>query len=136
MLIAALTAFLLIHFSAHSSAVSPQLDQTAQLIRKDVQDEARQKQALAIVDQMKGVTKSYAKQREGSMNALNALLGKRQTPASEIERAGQPLISADRVTAETLLDLRFQLKSVLTPSEWALVFPGPAADAAGKRKSA
>ncbi len=135
MLIAALTAFLLIHFSSHSSAVTPQLDQTAQLIQKDVSDEVRQKQALAIIDQMKAVTKSYAKQREGSVNALNALLAKRQTPVSEIERAVQPLVADDRMAAEKLLDLRFQLKSVLTPSEWAMVFPAPAADAAGKTNS-
>jgi hypothetical protein len=135
MLIAALTAFLLIHFGSHSSAVTPQLDQVAQLLQKDVSDEAGQKQALAIVDQMKAVTKSYAKQRVGSVDALNVLLAKRQTPIGEIEHAAQPLITDDRAAAEKLLDLRFQLKSVLTPSEWAMVFPAPGADVPGKKRS-
>jgi|RhiMethySRZTD1v2_1073278.scaffolds.fasta_scaffold352470_1 hypothetical protein len=135
MLIAALTAFLLVHFGSHSSAVTPGLDQTAMLIQKDVADETRRKQALAIVAEMKTVTKAYAKQRDNSIDALNALLGKRETPANEIERAAQPLVADDRASAEKLLDLRFQLKSVLTPSEWTMVFPAPATQAAGKKTS-
>jgi|SRR6185295_14653392 len=135
MLIAALTAFLLVHFGSHSSAVTPGLDQTAMLIQKDVADETRRKQALAIVAQMKTVTKAYAKRRDNSIDALNALLGKRETTANEIERAAQPLVADDRASAEKLLDLRFQLKSVLTPSEWTMVFPAPATQPAGKKSS-
>ncbi len=131
MLIAALTAFLLIHFASHSAALTTPLDQTATLIQKDVGDEARRKQALAIVDQMKAVIKANAKQRENSVDALNALLSKRETPVSAIERAAQPLVADDRASAEKLLDLRFQLKSVLTPSEWTMVFPAPATRPAG-----
>jgi hypothetical protein len=136
MLIAAITAFLLIYFGSHSAAVTPQLDQTAMLIQKNVADEASRKQALAIVDQMKAEAKAYAKQLGKSIDALNRALAKRVTPASDIERAAQPLVAADRASAEKLLDLRFQLKSVLTPSEWKMVFPAPAADAAGKKKTA
>ena len=66
MLIAALTAYLLIHFGSHSLAVTPEQDQTAELIKKDVVDEARQKQALAIVDQMKAATEAYAQRRDKS----------------------------------------------------------------------
>jgi hypothetical protein len=136
MLIAAITAFLLIHFGSHSAAVTPQLDQTAMLIQKDVADEARRKEALAIVEQMKAEAKAYAKQREKSVDALNGVLAKRTTPTSDIERAAQPLIADDRASAEKLLDLRFQLKSILTPDEWKMVFPAPAADASAKRNHA
>jgi hypothetical protein len=136
MLIAAITAFLLIHFASHSPAVTPQLDQTAMLIQKDVADEARRKEALAIVEQMKGVAKASAKQREKSVDALNDVLAKRTTPTSDIERAAQPLVADDRASAEKLLDLRFQLKSILTPDEWKMVFPAPAADASNKTKHA
>jgi ERCC4-type nuclease len=86
MLIAALTAYLLIHFGSHSLAVTPELDQTAELIKKDVADEARQKQALAIVDQMKAATKAYAQRREKSIDSLNGVLAKRTTPSSAIVR--------------------------------------------------
>jgi hypothetical protein len=136
MLIAALTAYLLIHFGLHSAAMTPQLDQTAALIQKDIADEAHRKQALAIVDQMKAEAKAYAKQREKSIGALNGVLSQRSAPTSEIERAAQPLVADDRASAEKLLDLRFQLKSVLTPYEWRLVFPTPAAEASGKKKNA
>jgi hypothetical protein len=136
MLIAAITAYLLIHFGSHSAAMTPQLDQTAALIQKDVADETHRKQALAIVDQMKAEAKAYAKRREKSVDALNGVLSKRTALTSEIERAAQPLVADDRASAEKLLDLRFQLKSVLTPDEWKRVFPAPAADATGKKKSA
>ena len=134
--IAALTAYLLIHFGTHTSALTSQLDQTAALIQKDVADEAHRKQALAIVDQMKAEGKAYAKQRENSVETLNGVLAKRTTPASDIERAAQPLIADDRASAEKLLDLRFQLKSVLTPDEWKRVFPAPAADTSSKKRNA
>jgi hypothetical protein len=136
MLIAAITAYLLIHFGSHSAAMTPQLDQTAALIQKHVADEAHRKQALAIVDQMKAEAKAYAKQRDKAVGALNGVLSKRTAPTSEIEQAAQPLVADDRASAEKLLDLRFQLKSVLTQDEWKKVFPASAGDAAGKKKSA
>lgn len=135
MLIAAITAYLLIHFGSDSTAMTPPLDQTVALIQKNVADEAHRKQALAIVDQMKAEANAYAKQREKSVGALNGVLSKRAAPTSEIEQAAQPLIADDRASAEKLLDLRFQLKSVLTPDEWKKVFPAAAADAAGKKRS-
>ena len=136
MLIAAITAFLVIHFGLLSSGVTGPFDQTAALIKKDVADEARQAQALAIVDQMKSETKAYAAKREKSLASLGKLVAKRATPTSEIERAAQPLIAEDRASAERLLNLRFQLKSVLTAGEWAKIFPAPATEAAGRKKPA
>jgi siderophore synthetase component len=136
MLIAALTAYLLIHFGSHSSAMTQQLDQTAALIQKDVADEAHRKQALAIVDQMKAEGKAYGKELEKSVAALNGVLSRRAAPTSEIERAAQPLVADDRASAEKLLDLRLQLKSVLTPDEWKKVYPAQAADTTGEKKSA
>jgi len=38
-------------------------------------------------------------------------------------RASQTLVAEDRTAAEKLLDLRFQLKSVLAASEWVKVVP-------------
>jgi hypothetical protein len=135
MLIAALTAYLLIHFGSHSLAVTPEQDQTAELIKKDVVDEARQKQALAIVDQMKAATEAYAQRRDKSIDSLNGVLAKRTTSSSAIVSAAQPLITDDSATAEKLLDLRFQLKAVLTESEWAKVFHAPTASRPAAKRS-
>jgi hypothetical protein len=135
MLIAALTAFLLLHYGSHSTALTNQLDQTPALIKQAVKDETRQKQALAIVAQMKAIATASAKEREKTVDSLNQLLAKRELPTSDIERAAQPLITEDRATANKLLDLRFELKSVLTRSEWALVFPGPANSPDGAKKA-
>ena len=57
------------------------------------------------------------------MDVLDRLLAIRTTPAAEIERAGQPLIDEDHARAAKLLNLRFELKSVLTANEWEKVFP-------------
>ena len=81
MLIAALTAFLLLHYGSHSSELTNQLDQTAARIKQDVADDARKKQALAIVANMKTIASASAKQREKSVDALNKLLAKRDVDA-------------------------------------------------------
>ena len=86
----ALTAFLLYHFGSHTVALTPPLDQAAALIQKDVADETRRKQALAIVDQMKATIKASAEQRSESVDSLNDLLAKRTTPASQIGEAARP----------------------------------------------
>jgi hypothetical protein len=137
MLIAALITYLLIHYdsSSNSPALLWPYEQTEKRIKQDVADEARQKQALEIVEQMKTVNKAYAKQREKSVEALAKLEGIRDTPVAALERAAQPLVAEDRATAEQLLVLRFQLKSVLTASEWAKVLPAPTTAAAAARKS-
>ena len=135
MLIAALTAFLILHFGGHSSSVAAPFEQTAASIKKYVADETRQKQALALVAQMKTQSTDYMQRREKLIEALAKLTAKRATQASEIQSAAQPLIADDRATAEKLLDLRFQLKSVLTADEWAKLFPAPQVKpaSAGKR---
>jgi Fic family protein len=123
MLIALLTAYLVMHFSSDSSALSAPFAQAAERIKKDVSDGERQKQALKIVDQMKSGAQAYTQKRDSSMDILVRLLAKRTTPATDIEHSSQSLIDEDRARALKLLDLRFELKSVLTASEWAKVFP-------------
>lgn len=125
MLIAA-TLYMLLHLGSGSSALMLQYDQAEKLIKRNVADETRQKQALKIVDQMKAAKEAYAKEREKSVAVLIKLLSVRGTPTAAITSAGQPLIGEDRATAEKLLDLRFQLKSVLPANEWAKVFPARA----------
>jgi hypothetical protein len=131
-LIALLTAFLLIHFGSHSSALTSQLDQTAALIQKDVVDDHR-KQALAIIEQMKAEAKAYAKRRQKSVDALNSVLGKRTTPVSEIGAPHNPR-SPTTALCRKALDLRFQLNCA-DSSEWEKVFPAPP-DTTGKKRSA
>jgi len=123
MLIALLTAYLIMHFSSDSSALSAPFAQAAERIKKNVSDDDRQKQALTVIDRMKSEAQAYTQKRDSSMDVLARLLAKRTTAASDIEHASQPLIDEDRARGERLLDLRFKLKSVLTSSEWAKVFP-------------
>ena len=121
------------HFGSDSSALMWPYDQIAKSIKQDVSDEVRQKQALEILDQMKAADKASAKQREKSAKVLTKLEAVRETPFAAIEYAGQPLVADDRATSERLLDLRFQLKSVLTASEWSKLFPVQATAAEAKK---
>lgn len=133
MLISLLVAYLLLHSDSGSS--SPTVLWPYERTEKLVAGQARQKQALEIVEQMKTVNEVYAKQREKSVEALAKLEATRETPVAELGRASQPLIAEDRATAEQLLVLRFQLKSVLTASKWAKVFPASTPTAPTVRKS-
>jgi hypothetical protein len=121
MLIAAIV-ILLLHGSNTATLLWP-YDETSHRIKQEVTDEVRRKQAVDVIDQMKAVNKAFAKKREKSVDALAKLAAHRELPAADFQQAGEPLIAEDKAVAESLLDLRFQLKSVLTAKEWAKVFP-------------
>ena len=133
MLIAATIAFVLMHYGSSAAAMMWPYDQIEKLIKDDVADEVRQKQALEIVVQMKAANQAYEKERGKSVDVLLKLTSKRSSSIEEIERTGQPLIAEDKLTAEKLLDMRFQLKAVMTASEWTRVFA--ARTAAGGKKA-
>jgi hypothetical protein len=134
MLTSIIIVFLLVHFGSSSSALMWPYDHIEKLIKQDVADEAHRKQALEIIEQMKAANKAYDKERGKSVDAVTKLASVRATPVAEIDRAAQPMIAEDRATAQKLVDLRFQLKAVMTANEWAKVFPAPTA--AGAKKSA
>ena len=121
MLIAAIV-ILMMHGSNTATLLWP-YDQTSQRIKQAVTDEGRRKQAVDFINQMKAVNKAFAKQREKSVEVLAKLAAYRESPAADFQQASEPLIAEDRAAAESLLDLRFQLKSVLTANEWAKIFP-------------
>jgi hypothetical protein len=80
-------------------------------------------------------TPQLEQRREKSIDSLNGVLAKRTTPSSAIVSAAQPLITDDSATAEKLLDLRFQLRTLLSESEWAKVFPAPTASRSAAKKA-
>ena len=125
---------LLMHGSSAATLLWP-YDHTAKLIEQEVTDDTRRQQAVEIIDQMKAANKDFAKQREKSVELLAELAANRGTPAAEFEHASQALVVEDRAAAEKLLDLRFQLKSLLTASEWAKVMPPAQASTATSKKS-
>lgn len=121
MLIAAIV-ILMMHGSNTATLLWP-YDETSQRIKQEVTNEARRKQAVDIINQMKAVNKAFAKQREKSVEVLAKLAAHRESAAADFQQASEPLIAEDRASAESLLELRFHLKSVLTANEWAKVFP-------------
>jgi hypothetical protein len=125
MLIAALITCIVIYTHGRSSSLTPLFGQAEELIRKDVPDDSRRKQALDVVGRMQQTVEAIDKDRQNAPISLRELLDKRTTSSAQIENALQPLKVADEKNCETLLDLRFELKDVLTADEWKKVFPAP-----------
>ena len=130
MLIATFTALYLLFWASSSGSTDPNLEHMATLIKSNVEDKTRREQALQIVAHMQDVNKAHSALREKVANSLAKLIGNRTTPPAAIEDALNPLIADDKTTREQILDLRFQLKSVLTAKEWGAVFTPPKAGAA------
>jgi hypothetical protein len=119
-------AALVFLFFPRPNALSEHYEQTEGLIKKYVHDEARQKQALNLVDQAETDTERRQGELKDSVESLtNVLLNKRASTASEINAALSPIDAAAVGEVQKQLDLRFQLKTVLTQSEWSAVFPLP-----------
>jgi hypothetical protein len=127
--------FLVMHYGSSSAALLWPYGQTVALVRQHVTDDTRQRQAVAILNRMKSANEAYAAQRKKSIDALSKRALQRETPVSAIVGASQPLVNEDRANAERLLNLRFELKSVLTADEWTKVFSASAMHGARKNSS-
>ena len=137
MLIALFTAMYLMYWSSSSSPLMANLEQTEKLIKANVADDTRREQALRIVGQMRDVVKAYNSRNASVGKSLAALVEDRATKSAALEATLQPLLADDNATREQLVDLRFQLKAVLTAKEWAAVFPpSKAAPTGGGQKNA
>jgi hypothetical protein len=126
-LIGILIGAFLYYGMGHGTALDPQFDRAEASIKKDVRDEARRKQALEIVGQMKSTATEFVKSREKSTKAVRAALSKREATGEELRAVAAPLVREDKQVRDRLLDLQFQLRKVLTAEEWAQVYPRPAA---------
>jgi hypothetical protein len=124
-LIGIFTVLFLYYGSHHATAVAPDFDQAEKRVKRDVKDESRRQQALEIIGRMKAETTSYVKQRKDSTESLDKVLSRRDVTGLALRAAVEPLMATDAATRDRLLELRFQLKQVLTADEWALVYPAP-----------
>ena len=123
MLIALVVACYLYFGAGHATALSPQFAQAEAGIKKNVHDEARRAQALKIVAEMKSAKTEFVKRRETSAKAVNEVLAKREVTGEELRAVASPLLTEDKQVRDRLLDLQFELRSVLTAAEWAQVYP-------------
>jgi hypothetical protein len=110
-----------------ATALAPQFKEAETNIKKDVRDEARRKQALEIVGQMKSTMADLTKGQEKSAKSVQAALSKREATPDELHAVAAPLLAEDKQVRERMLDLQFQLRNVLTAAEWAEIYPKPAA---------
>jgi len=124
-LIAILIGVLVYYNTGHATALAPQIDRAETVVKKNVHDEARRKQALAIIGEIKTTCTDFVKSREKSAKGVNQALDKREVTAEELRTAAAPLLAEEQQLRSRLLDLQFQLRKVLTAEEWALVYPKP-----------
>jgi len=129
MLIAALIVTLGILFFPHGNPLSANIDQTEELLKKNVHDEARLKEALQIMDQAAKDVKTRQEEQKKVVEPLTKVLNKRESTPAEIDAALRPVEKVAAAVTQKQLDWRFQLKAVLTEREWTQVFPPPAATA-------
>jgi len=124
-LIAILVGLFLYMGTGHATALSPEFDRAEANVKKNVHDEARRKQALEILSQMKSTTADFMKRREKSAKQVSDTLARREVTEAELRAVGAPLLAEDKQVRDRLLELQFQLRKVLTADEWSAVYPGP-----------
>lgn len=127
MLIAGLITLLVVMNGSHSTELQKSFEQTEKSIKASVSDPTRRDAAIEILRLMAMQESNYLRSRDQTVQTLTDLLAVRQTPIASIESATQPVLEGDRASASKLLDMREQLKNVLTAEEWSKVFPPQAA---------
>lgn len=119
----ALATFLILHFGSGGAPLFLRIDQLEKAVKHHITDEAHQKQALKIVDRMKATEKDLIDQQKKAIKSLDEKLGQRTIAAREIERDMAPMTAETKAARAKLVQLRFELKSVLSAAEWAELFP-------------
>jgi septal ring factor EnvC (AmiA/AmiB activator) len=130
----ALATFLILHFGAGTSPMLLHLDQLEKAVKHFVTDDAHKARALKIVDHMKKTEKALVDKQKKAIQSLDEKLGQRTMSASDIDRDLAPMSAESKAARAKLLELRFELKTVLSAGEWAQVFPAPKSDASPVQK--
>ena len=93
-------------------------------VKTHVQDQARQQQALALLekweDEGKALKKEYKKQRE----ILVDLVKKHDAEQAAFDTIINEIITMDQRTSKRLLDIQYDLRQSITTEEWNNVFSG------------
>ena len=130
---AAVIAACVLIFLPRSTAFYAQLDQTEDRIKKDVKDDAQRDKALHIVVAMKSVRRRVRINARSKWETWPRCCKSARPARRRSLAAARPLEGVESAASQRILDLRFELVSVLTEAEWALVFPLPGAVASEKK---
>lgn len=102
------------------------LTQAESLVEQHVPDRARRAKALDILEQMAAVEAERGSSLADYRAQMQTLVDDQTSPVDRFNA----LISAERAKAvafqERMLDLRFELKSHMTATEWSQVFTSTA----------
>jgi hypothetical protein len=124
MLTSLIIAFLILHGGA-SQLMQEHLEATTKAVDKNITVDATKKQALAILDSATKENNAFIAQRQKIVDALKKDLANKGTTIAEIEAVVKPLLPGDSANASHMTDRIFELRKVLSASDWAKVFPAP-----------
>ncbi len=123
-----LTSIIIAYFVLHGSAsafIQQHIEAASKGIDKNITVEATKKQALAIVDSAKNENEAFLKERSKLIASLKTALADRATTDAQLVAEVKPFLAADSANASHLTDRIFDLRKVLSASDWAKVFPEP-----------
>jgi hypothetical protein len=123
-----LTSLIIAYFVLHggtSALVQQHIETASKLVDKNITVEATKKQAIAILDSAKKENEAYLDSRKKTISALKPILANRATTDAELAAAMKPFLAEESVNANQMTDRLFELRKVLSASDWAKVFPAP-----------
>lgn len=103
------------------------IEQATELVKAHVSDPDRKAKAVDVLSRMEAAEKAWRKDREPLIEHLQDLIKERAGSSAEFEKTFTEIQGRTATVQASLLDLRFELKSQMTESEWAAVFAVPAA---------
>ena len=93
-------------------------------VKTHVQDQSRQQQSLALLEQWedegKALKKEYKKQRETLMD----LVKNHEADKAAFDAVISEILTMDQQVSKRLLDIQYDLRQSITAEEWAKVFSG------------
>ncbi len=125
-----LTSLIIAYFLLHGGALQrlqQHIEDASKAVGKNITVEATKKQAIAILDSAKQENEAFLNERKKLVASLKTTLADRNTTDAQILAAVRPFYAADSANANHMVDRMFDLKKVLSASDWAKVFPEPVA---------
>jgi hypothetical protein len=122
MIIATVTAVLLLFGLGHGDDQAGALDQLGTLTAGHISDDIRAKQVAAVVQEMQTELERFDREHARLVEKLLLLDRNYRADTAEYRYVTRELNTLWRNTENTLVDLRFEMRNAMTRDEWKAVF--------------
>lgn len=121
MLIALLTSFLISMFTGGQDAHD--IDAARSRVKEVVVDKDTRREAMGVFDRASENLAEYEKQLADMTIELRSLVLDQEAPTQTVRAYLDEIKAVRDSRRQKQLDLRFELRELLTPEQWAVVFP-------------